>query len=202
MFENKGLEHHRDRYYGLYRAYVYDNKDPANEGRLKLCIPSVYGVSNGVPLVSDWAYPMFPVAGFGFGLQCIPPTKNPDGSDVLVWVAFEMGDKNKPVWMGGPVSVNGLQAEVLENNEHRTQGKTTKSIFSFSSPNGHRIMLNDEADMIIISTADGDTITLGNGIRIEASTDEKTSIAIVAGPNEIVLDGEKKQIRANGKVIA
>lgn len=205
MFEDKGLKHHVDRYYGMYRGYVVDNKDPANEGRLKIAIPSVYGVEGGEPLVTDWCYPMLPTAGHGYGLQCIPGTENPDGSDVIVWVQFEMGDKNKPVWTGGAVSKDGLQAEALENQERKQQGKTTKALFSFSSPNGHRVLLNDETDMIIITTADGDSITLGNGIRIETSTEDKTSIAIVAGPNEITLDGDGKLIEVksgeNTKVV-
>lgn len=167
MFEDKALVHHKGKYYGLYRGYVYDNKDPKHLGRLKLCIPSVYGTENGKPLVSGWAYPMFPVVGNGYGLQYIPPVKNPDGSNVLVWVAFEMGNKNNPVWCGGPISLNGMHDSVLENQKHRLNGETSQSIFSFSTPNGLKIVMDDANGNIILESSAG-KITIGDGIKIEA----------------------------------
>lgn len=203
MFESKDLEPHKGKYYGLYRAFIADNKDPQKLGRLKLEIPSVYGVENGTqPLVSDWVYPCFPVGGQGFGFQCIPPVKNPDGSKVIVWVAFEMGDKNKPVWIGSPISSSGLQSEAAVNHDAKLQGQTTKCCFSFSSPMGHRVLLDDQSGNIIVESQDGDSIVIGNGIMIETS--DKINIQLVdggitmtAGGNRIVFDGKAKCIRVN-----
>lgn len=91
-----------DKFYGLYRGIVLDNKDPKNQGRLKVAVPSVYGndLSSGEPLESTWALPKFDMAGMNWGTEFIPPVKNPDGSPVMVWVEFEMGDQKKPVWSG------------------------------------------------------------------------------------------------------
>ena len=176
MWEDKSLKVHKDKYYGLYRGFVKDNKDPKNMGRLKLCIPSVYGVDNGEPLVTDWVYPAFPIAGQKYGIQCIPPTLNPDGSNVLVWVAFEMGDKNKPVWIGCPVSNNGLQQNVDANQTDKRKGKTTRSCFSFSSPMGHKIILDDQSGDIIIESSSGASITIGRNIILKSSSGEEYTV--------------------------
>lgn len=146
MFESDDLRVHKGRRYGLYRAFVYDNKDPLHQGRLRLQIPSVYGLDDDTSeeCVSEWAYPMFPVAGTGWGMVQIPPVKNPDGSNVMVWVAFEQGDIQCPVWMGCPVQDKSLQSDTYTNSKDKLNGVTGASVFSFSTPNGLKIILDDE----------------------------------------------------------
>lgn len=168
--ENKDLSRHVGRFYGLYRGYVFDNKDPKNLGRLKVCCPSVYGIDDaGSPLVSDWAYPKFPVSGFGWGIQMIPPAKNPDGSNVLVWLEFEMGDINCPVWSGSPVSLNGLQTNVLENQKKKVAGTTMDCMLCITTPKGCKIIMDDEKGIITINTPKGNKFIMD---------DEKGNIVI------------------------
>jgi hypothetical protein len=79
-------------YYGKYRATVIQNVDPEQRGRLQLMIPDVLG-----PLPSSWAEPCVPLAG---------PTGPPMGVYMVpsigtgVWVEFEHGDPDHPVWVG------------------------------------------------------------------------------------------------------
>jgi len=79
-------------YLGKYRGTVVNNLDPNLRGRLTLMVPDVLG---SVP--SSWAEASLPLAG---------PTGPPMGMFVLppigtgVWVEFESGDPNKPVWVG------------------------------------------------------------------------------------------------------
>lgn len=194
MFESDSLNYHKDKLYGLYRAYVYDNKDPENLGRLKLCIPSAYGSDGDDPLVSDWIYPAFPVNGWQFGLQCIPPVKNKDGSPVLVWVAFEMGDKEMPVWFGGPVSEDGLHEDVKKNHKDRVNGVTNKCLFCWSSPSGHKIFLNDqkhedhEKRCIVIKSVKGNTIIFDD----KDERDTSITIRSVDGHSIIFNDKDDK----------
>ena len=68
---------------GLYRATVVNNIDPMAQLRLKVV---VHSVSNAV---SDWAPGCLPV-----GRKTVPKV----GS--TVWVGYEGGDPNHPVWIG------------------------------------------------------------------------------------------------------
>lgn len=146
MFESDEIKRHEGRFYGLYRAFVYDNKDPQNQGRLKLQIPSVLGIDEdtGEPCISDWAYPMFPVGGNGWGIVAIPPVYNPDGTQCMVWVAFEMGDISCPVWMGCPVQPKCLQSDAATNSNNKKNGVTSQSMIAISTPNGNKLILDDE----------------------------------------------------------
>lgn len=71
-------------YYGKYRAIVVDINDPEKRGRIKVICPEVLGQQ-----ISNWALPCLPPSTF------IVPDK---GS--LVWVEFEGGKKDSPIWTG------------------------------------------------------------------------------------------------------
>lgn len=78
------------RYYGKYRGTVLNNVDPLQLGRVQVTVPDVSG---GLP--SSWAMPCVPVAGVNTGMFTVPPI----GSGV--WVEFEQGDPDRPIWVGG-----------------------------------------------------------------------------------------------------
>ena len=81
------------RFYGKYRATVVNNIDPENRGRLQLTIPDVLGL---VP--STWAECCAPFSGLpgaAAGIFAIPPI------GAAVWVEFEQGDQDRPIWTGG-----------------------------------------------------------------------------------------------------
>jgi hypothetical protein len=79
-------------YLGKYRGTVLNNIDPELRGRLMCIVPDVYGL---VP--STWCEACTPLAG---------PTGPPMGIHVVppigagVWVEFEQGDPDYPVWVG------------------------------------------------------------------------------------------------------
>jgi Type VI secretion system/phage-baseplate injector OB domain len=77
-------------HYGKYRGTVVNNIDPLQIGRLQVSCPAVLGES-----VLAWALPCSPYAGDGEGLFLIPPI----GANL--WVEFEAGDPDKPIWSGG-----------------------------------------------------------------------------------------------------
>jgi hypothetical protein len=78
------------RYYGKYRATVLQNVDPMQIGRILVTAPDVHSI---VP--TSWAMPCVPIAGTQSGIFCIPAV----GSSV--WVEFEQGDLDNPIWVGG-----------------------------------------------------------------------------------------------------
>lgn len=78
------------RFYGKYRGLVIENLDPEQIGRVLLQVPDVLG-----EIPSSWAMPCVPVAGIQSGIFAVPPI----GSQV--WVEFEQGDPDYPIWTGG-----------------------------------------------------------------------------------------------------
>ena len=77
----------RKTFYGKYRGVVADNVDPQGRFRLRLTVPDVLGAG-----VSLWAE------------ACLPPLSGlaPDVPEVgaLLWVEFEAGDPDRPIWTG------------------------------------------------------------------------------------------------------
>lgn len=80
----------QDRYYGKYRGFVADDKDPEQRGRLRLRVPSVLGDQ-----VTAWALPCLPVGGLAQQGLFVMPQMNSQ-----VWVEFEEGDLQGPIWTG------------------------------------------------------------------------------------------------------
>ena len=73
--------------YGKYRGTVVDNVDPMMVGRLRVAVPAV-------DLSGVWAMPCFPLAGHQSGAWLMP------GPGSGVWVEFEEGDVDQPIWTG------------------------------------------------------------------------------------------------------
>ena len=76
-------------YFGKYRGKVENNLDPQMMGRVQVSVPAVLGEGT-----LSWAMPCTPYAGPGVGLFAVPP----NGANV--WVEFEAGDPDYPIWSG------------------------------------------------------------------------------------------------------
>lgn len=76
--------------YGKYRGTVANNIDPLQIGRIQVMVPDVAGFVPGT-----WAMPCVPLAGINNGVFTVPII----GSGV--WVEFERGDSDYPIWVGG-----------------------------------------------------------------------------------------------------
>jgi hypothetical protein len=77
------------RFFGKYRGTVVNNVDPQKMGRIMVSVPDVSGISP-----TTWAMPCVPVLGMQMGLFTVPQI----GSGV--WVEFEQGNPDYPVWSG------------------------------------------------------------------------------------------------------
>lgn len=155
------------RYYGKYRGLVLENVDPEQIGRIIVQVPDVLGVAP-----SSWAMPCVPSAGIQAGAFMVPPI----GSQV--WVEFEQGDPDYPIWTGG---FWGVVAEVPvfatvpppippgQNIVVQTSGQNMVLVSDapptpvtggivLKSSSGAMIVVNDSG--IYISNGQGATITL------------------------------------------
>lgn len=77
------------KYFGKYRGKVENTVDPLMLGRVQVSVPAVLGQGS-----LSWAMPCTPYAGPGVGFFAIPPV----GANV--WVEFEGGDLDYPIWVG------------------------------------------------------------------------------------------------------
>ena len=78
-----------EKFYGKFRGTVLNNVDPMQMGRIQVIVPDVSAV-----MPSSWAMPCVPIAGKQMGAYFVPQI----GSGV--WVEFEQGDPDYPVWTG------------------------------------------------------------------------------------------------------
>lgn len=77
-------------FYGKYRGTVINNLDPLLIGRIQAIVPDVFGL-----IPSSWAMPCVAVAGITMGTFTVPPI------GAGVWIEFERGDPDYPIWVGG-----------------------------------------------------------------------------------------------------
>jgi uncharacterized protein involved in type VI secretion and phage assembly len=156
------------RYYGKYRGNVVNNVDPLRMGRLQAQVPDVLGESP-----SSWAMPCFPVAGPGMGQYVIPLL------GAGVWVEFEQGDKNYPIWTGcwygaaAELPAAALTGEPdAPNMVLQTRGQRTIILsdlpgdgITLRTASGAMLVINDAG--ILISNGRGAEISLqGNSVTI------------------------------------
>jgi hypothetical protein len=78
------------KFFGKFRGTVVNNLDPEQRGRIMAIVPAVSGMAP-----TSWAMPCVPMAGKQQGVFMVPQI----GSGV--WMEFEGGDPDKPIWVGG-----------------------------------------------------------------------------------------------------
>ncbi len=91
----------RRRFFGKYRGSVVENVDPLGQARLIVLVPDVLG-----EMPSTWALPCVPMAGPGMGTVFVPPVR------ASVWVEFEQGDPQQPIWVGCFWTTGGTLGEL------------------------------------------------------------------------------------------
>ena len=77
-------------HFGKHRGEVLNVLDPLGLGRIQVSVP---GLLDNTTLA--WAMPCLPGAGPNVGIFVIPPV------GAKVWVEFERGDLDYPIWSGG-----------------------------------------------------------------------------------------------------
>jgi len=149
------------KYYGKYRGTVLQNVDPEQMARIQVMVPDVSGL-----LPSSWAMPCVPIAGKASGTFVVPQI------GAGVWVEFEQGDPDFPVWTGGfwgsaaevpslalagnPVSPSIVLASALQN---------IIAISDLPGPTGGIMLTSTTGAMIVVNDI-GITISNGKGASI------------------------------------
>ncbi|MEZ4727622.1 MAG: phage baseplate assembly protein V [Caldilineaceae bacterium] len=187
------------RYYGKYRGFVVDNVDPEHLGRLTVRVPSVLGED----VVTGWALPCVSYGGAADqGFLFIPEKK------AGVWVEFEEGDLEFPIWTGTfwsapsgdselpkPNDAEGEESDAVQDPPTRKMIKTLKkhTIQFEDADKAEMIMIVDGVNKHVI-TLDQSGIKITDGIQQHMITLDKNGITISEG------SGKSKLILANDKV--
>jgi len=164
-------------FFGKYRGKVSNNKDPLGIGRIQAVVEAV------APDMLNWAMPCTPYAGPQEGFFMMPPV----GANV--WVEFEGGDPNYPIWSGGfwgekqdqkpPMDATGPEMKVLQ---------TEKMVLSFDDKNTKlTAKLKPKADK-------------GGGQTMSLTMDEK-AIILTAKQVTITITPDKVEIKKGSTII-
>ena len=154
------------RYFGKYRATVVNNVDPERRGRIQVLVPAVTG-----PALTSWALPCLPAAGLAMGVFTVPIP------GAGVWVEFEQGDPDYPIWVGG---FWGSAAEVPVLAQAIPPAVPG---FVVSTPLGTAVLVSDvpgPTGGILLKTATGALLSISD-VGITLSNGQGATITLV-GP--------------------
>lgn len=137
-------------YYGCYRAKVVGRDDPTAagvpdpQGRLTVQIPAVDGTS---VRATRLAYPITALAGPQYGFKTLPPVHT-DVVPSMVYVIFERGKVEAPLWFGGWWRTGELHRDLQPADAH-----------GWFTPGGHQILLDDQdgLEVIRVKHSNGET---------------------------------------------
>ncbi|MBI1259059.1 MAG: baseplate assembly protein [Chloroflexi bacterium] len=167
------MENGGEKFLGKYRGTVVNNVDPMQMGRLMVNVPDVYGSTP-----STWALPCVPFAGKQMGSYALPQI------GAGVWVEFEQGNKNYPIWVGSwwgsaaEVPALALAAPpVTPPTLIQTAGQTMLMLSDVPGPTGGIMLKTTTGAMIMINDV-GITISNGKGATI-----------IMSGPTVTINNG-------------
>jgi len=161
------------RFFGKYRATVLNNLDPQNQGRIQVQLADLYG-----PFPSSWAQPSFPFAAKGMaGMVALPQI------GAAVWIDFEAGDPDYPVWSGGfypdpagfPVLALAGATPATPNIHFQT---TTGTSVTLSDSPAQQVLIRTATNAMVMIGAAGVTITNGQGASIQ-----------LVGPSVVINNG-------------
>lgn len=156
-------EQQQSRLYGKYRGLVTDNDDPEAMGRVRAHVPEA--LHDGE---TAWAMPCVPYAGKGHGLALLPEVG--DG----VWIEFEAGDPSRPIWSG-----------CWWSRDEGLPSPASTTIRVLATTPGHRIVLDESADEIVVTHPGGAEVKLTS-----------SSISLVVGGSEITMTGSDLTLKS------
>ncbi len=183
--------------FGKYRGIVTDNIDPLTIGRVQVMVPAVLADA------ASWALPCSPFAGRDVGLCLVPPV----GANV--WVEFEGGDTDHPIWSGCFWGAGEYPAEAQVQPPDQVQvlkGYGFKLVANSVGPTGLtievsppmlgrtlRIVLDDNG--IVVSNQDEMTLKMTES-RIEMEALQSSKLTMSA--EEVVISNPMSKIEMSG----
>lgn len=170
---------HRGKLYGKYAGRVVDNADPTARGTITVVVPSVFG-----PELPVRARPCFPSGHF-----FVPP------SEANVWVEFEAGDPNYPIWVG---------VWYPEGESPPEAQKDPPDSRVIQTVSGHTVEFNDTEDeaAVIVRHKDDSFIAIDkDGSVVIANRNGSTLVLDAAGESVSLVSEHGHTIGMNGDAL-
>ena len=195
-----------ERWVGVVVGVVTNTNDPETKGRIKVRFPWI-----SETMESDWARLVGPGAGKNAGFCAVPEVNDE------VMVAFEHGDFNRPVVLGGvwskdklkepeetaaaaaserPLvrawrSIKGHRIVMYDDNKKKIEVTTT---------GGHTIVLDDQNKKVEVKTSGGHTVAMDDqGQKVEVSHSGGTS-KVTMESAKVAVAGTQIEIKGTGSV--
>jgi len=171
MSQPADLMRHAGKYYGKYSGVVVDNSDPELRGRVKVQVPAIFG-----PTATVFARPCLP-----YGHFFVPDAGTP------VWVEFEGGHPDYPIWVGMWWAKDQTPAEAqVDPPTHRV----------IQTPTGHTIELSDESgkEKVVIRNGKDAFVALQPDGSVVASNKNGSNLFLNADGKEATLMSEQGHI--------
>lgn len=176
-----------NRYYGKYSGEVVDNQDDEDLGRLLVRVPAMFGNELAVR-----ARPCLPYGSF-----FIPPP------GTKVWVEFEAGDPQYPLWVGTwyPTGTVPREAAVSPPDHRILHTPSGHTLELRDAPGAQEVVLRHQGQValriahdgtVTVTSNSGATLTLtGNTARVEATNIslQGTAVDVGQGASEPTLLG-------------
>jgi uncharacterized protein involved in type VI secretion and phage assembly len=162
------IERNEGKYWGKCRGFVVDRNDPEQLGRLRLKVPSIFRDAE-----TGWASPASPYAGADIGFFFLPQLGD------MVWVEFEEGELDHPIWSGGSWARPNQQSE---------------------APSEARASYPDQA---VLKTKSGNVIVLSDAAgseRITIRAKGGSEIALDSATNMITIHADEVHVGGQGGV--
>lgn len=144
-----------ERWFGKYSGQVMGNEDPLKQGRVQVTVPGIFGATLQV-----WARPCFP-----YGHFFVPPV------ETRVWVEFEAGDPQYPIWVGAwyPQAATPQESRVTPPDNRVIQTASGHTIEMDDSDGKARITIRhkdnsflaiDDKGSVVVANKNGSTLYL------------------------------------------
>jgi len=192
------LREARGKHFGKYRGFVVDNADPDKKARVRAKVPSLFGDET-----LAWALPCLPFGGAADqGFFTVPEI------GAQLWVEFEGGDRNFPIWTG---TFWQAQGDAPQDPDAADPQATTRL---FKTPKGHMLAFEDadDAERVHIAHSAGATIDIdpqgtialtdANGGVLTLDAENNKLVLEDANGNTMTLDSSGTKIEdANGNTV-
>lgn len=176
------------RAYGKYRGFVVDNADPDKLGRIKLTVPALLGEAP-----TGWALPCVPCGGLANqGFFTVP------GIGAQVWVEFEGGNLDFPIWTGTFWQQAGDAPSEVQDPPTTQVWKSAK---------GHLLLLEDKDDVeeVKLLHSAGAQLDLDHDGNVLLSDSNGAKLTLDAKNGKVVLEdanGNSLTLDSQGAVVA